>query len=105
MITLMLSGTFMRVTFASGPANSSSHRSEPAGFGPFAAADALPEVDGAEVDGAVVDGAVVDGAVDEGAGVDVVDGAGVDGAWVDGGVTALLVRVPLAASYFMVAYD
>src|SRR6185437_15659791 len=75
MITLMLLGTFIRVTFASVPSNSSSQRSEPAGFGPFAVAGVSPDVAGA----------LVDGVSEPSAGA---------------GVTSLLVRLPLAWSYF-----
>src|ERR1700712_2093114 len=57
----MLSGTFMRVSAASPPSNSSSQRSDPAGLGPGVAFAAV--VEPAEADG--------DG-VDEGAGVGVV---------------------------------
>ncbi len=85
MITLTLLGTFMRVTFASGPANSSSHRSEPAGFGPLTGCPfAVPETTG---------GGVVDGAVP-------VDDWASSAGW---GATLLLVRLPLVASYFSVA--
>src|SRR6185437_12753238 len=47
MMTLTVSGTFILVIEASAPVNSSSQRSEPAGFGPLAALD--PDVEPEEL--------------------------------------------------------